>query len=116
VAQGEAQAIHSVYDAIQSSNPDTSLLTIKYLEALSAMADGKATKIIVPTELSGLAGGLTAITELLKSPGPGPNGGGEHDEDEDQGRGVAAVGGGAQPATVRPPVQPVPPYEEPAEG
>jgi regulator of protease activity HflC (stomatin/prohibitin superfamily) len=116
VAQGEAQAIHSVYDAIQSSNPDTSLLTIKYLEALSAMADGKATKIIVPTEISGLAGGLTAITELLKSPGPGPNGGGEHDDEEEQ-RGVAAVGGGSpQPTTVRPTVQPVPPYEEPAEG
>jgi regulator of protease activity HflC (stomatin/prohibitin superfamily) len=115
VAQGEAQAIHSVYDAIQSSHPDTSLLTIKYLEALSAMADGQATKIIVPTELSGLAGGLTAITELLKSPGPGPNGGG-HDEDEEEPRGVAAVGGGAPPSTVRPTVQPVPPYEEPAEG
>jgi len=118
VAQGEAQAIHSVYDAIQSSNPDASLLTIKYLEALSAMADGKATKIIVPTELSGLAGGLTAVTELLKSPGPGPGGGGERDEeDENEGR-VAAVGGGSvtHPPTVRPTVQPVPPYEEPAEG
>jgi regulator of protease activity HflC (stomatin/prohibitin superfamily) len=118
VAQGEAQAIHSVYDAIQSSNPDTSLLTIKYLEALSAMADGKATKIIVPTEISGLAGGLTAITELLKSPGPGPNGGGHDEEDESESRGVAVVGGGPapQPTTVRPPVQPVPPYEEPREG
>jgi regulator of protease activity HflC (stomatin/prohibitin superfamily) len=114
VAQGEAQAIHSVYDAIQSSHPDTSLLTIKYLEALAAMADGQATKIIVPTELSGLAGGLTAITELLNTRGPGPNGGVDHDEDEDHG--VAAVGGGAPRKTVRPSVQPVPPYEEPAEG
>ncbi len=113
VAQGEAQAIHSVYDAIQSSNPDTSLLTIKYLEALAAMADGRATKIIVPTEISGLAGGLTAITELLSSGGPGPNGSSDRDGDRE----VAAVPGvPSPPITVRPPVQPVPPYEGRAEG
>jgi regulator of protease activity HflC (stomatin/prohibitin superfamily) len=65
VALGEANAISSVYGAIHQGNPDTPLLTIKYLEALSAMADGNATKIIVPTELAGLAGSLTAVTELL---------------------------------------------------
>jgi hypothetical protein len=37
-----------VYGAIHESNPDTPLLTIKYLEALTAMADGRATKIVVP--------------------------------------------------------------------
>jgi regulator of protease activity HflC (stomatin/prohibitin superfamily) len=99
VAQGEAQAINSVYGAIHESNPDSSLLTIKYLEALAAMADGRATKIVVPTELSGFAGGLTALTELL-SGGP-PNGSSQPDHDE------IAV----QPTTVRS----IPPYEERAE-
>ena len=67
VAEGEAQAINSVYGAIHESNPDTPLLTIKYLEALTAMADGRATKIVVPTELAGIAGSLVAVADLLSS-------------------------------------------------
>jgi regulator of protease activity HflC (stomatin/prohibitin superfamily) len=65
VAQGEADAIVSVYGAIHEGAPDTPLLTIKYLEALKAMADGRATKIVVPTELAGIAGSLTAVADLL---------------------------------------------------
>jgi regulator of protease activity HflC (stomatin/prohibitin superfamily) len=72
VAQGEAQAITSVYGAIHDAAPDTALLTIKYLDALAAMADGKATKIVVPTELAGIAGSLTAVADLLG--GSGSNG------------------------------------------
>jgi regulator of protease activity HflC (stomatin/prohibitin superfamily) len=105
VAQGEAQAIHSVYDAINESNPDTPLLTIKYLEALAAMADGQATKIIVPTEMSGLAGGLTAITELLNNGGP-PGNGRRGDDDATNVKSVPV-----QPTTVRS----IPPYEGQAE-
>jgi regulator of protease activity HflC (stomatin/prohibitin superfamily) len=71
VAQGEANAITSVYGAIRAANPDTALLTIKYLDALQAMADGRATKIVVPTELAGIAGSLTAVADLL---GGGANG------------------------------------------
>lgn len=74
VALGEAQAINSVYHAIHQNNPDTPLLTVKYLEALAAMANGTATKIVVPTELAGLAGSLTAVTELLGNRGPHTNG------------------------------------------
>jgi regulator of protease activity HflC (stomatin/prohibitin superfamily) len=76
VAQGEADAITAVYNAIHEARPDTALLTIKYLEALSAMADGQATKIVVPTELAGLAGSLTAVTELLGGGGENGTGGG----------------------------------------
>jgi regulator of protease activity HflC (stomatin/prohibitin superfamily) len=71
VAEGEANAILSVFNAIHSGQPDTSLLTLKYLETLKAMADGQATKIIVPTELAGLAGSLTAVSELLSGNGNG---------------------------------------------
>jgi len=67
VAEGEAEAITSVYGAIHQAHPDTPLLTIKYLEALTAMADGRATKIVVPTELAGIAGSLTAVADLLNS-------------------------------------------------
>jgi regulator of protease activity HflC (stomatin/prohibitin superfamily) len=65
VAQGEADAIRHVYTAIHDGDPDAGLITIKYLEALQVMANGKATKIILPTELAGLAGAITGITEAI---------------------------------------------------
>jgi regulator of protease activity HflC (stomatin/prohibitin superfamily) len=74
VAEGEAQAILSVYNAIHDGRVDSGLLTIKYLETLKAMADGRATKIVVPTELAGIAGSLTAVTEMLSNAGGNGNG------------------------------------------
>lgn len=72
VAEGEADAIRSVYQAIHDGNPSNDLLAIKYLEALQKLGDGQATKIIVPTELSGVAGALAGVTELLdRSPSNG---------------------------------------------
>lgn len=65
VAEGEADAIRSVYQAIHDGRPSNDLLAIKYLEALEKLGDGQATKIIVPTELSGVAGALAGVTELL---------------------------------------------------
>jgi regulator of protease activity HflC (stomatin/prohibitin superfamily) len=69
VAEGEADAIRSVYQAIHDGNPSNDLLAIKYLETLQKLGDGQATKIIVPTELGGLAGALTGVTELLERSG-----------------------------------------------
>lgn len=69
VAEGEAAAIRSVYQAIHDGNPSNDLLAIKYLETLQKLGDGQATKIIVPTELGGLAGALTGVTELLERSG-----------------------------------------------
>ena len=66
VAEGEAEAIRVVYSAIHEGNPHSGLITIKYLEALQAMADGQATKIILPAELSGLAGTIAGITEAVR--------------------------------------------------
>ncbi len=71
VAEGEADAIRSVYQAIHDGNPSNDLLAIKYLEALQKLGDGQATKIIVPTELSGVAGALAGVTELLDRQGNG---------------------------------------------
>ncbi|WP_432428276.1 SPFH domain-containing protein [Salinilacustrithrix flava] len=69
VAEGEAAAIRSVYQAIHDGNPSNDLLAIKYLETLQKLGDGQATKIIVPTELGGLAGALAGVSELLERSG-----------------------------------------------
>ncbi|MGE3619695.1 MAG: SPFH domain-containing protein [Acidimicrobiia bacterium] len=71
VAEGEAEAIRSVYAAIHDGDPDSGLIAIKYLEALQAMADGRATKIIVPTELAGIAGTLAGVAEVIAGNGTG---------------------------------------------
>jgi regulator of protease activity HflC (stomatin/prohibitin superfamily) len=72
VAEGEAAAIRTVYQAIHDGNPDSGLITIKYLETLQAMANGQATKIILPAELAGIAGAVTAITETIGRAGTEP--------------------------------------------
>ncbi len=65
VAQGEAEAIRSVYQAIHDGNPTPDLIAIKYLEALGTVADGQATKIFLPAEMSSTMGSLGAIAELF---------------------------------------------------
>jgi regulator of protease activity HflC (stomatin/prohibitin superfamily) len=69
VAEGEADAIRSVYQAIHDGNPSNDLIAIKYLETLQKLGDGQATKIIVPTELAGVAGAIAGVTELLERSG-----------------------------------------------
>ncbi len=72
-AEGQAQAILTVQEAtaegirkINESNPQNAVLTIKALEALEKVADGKSTKIIIPSELQGIAGLATSLKELIK--------------------------------------------------
>lgn len=65
VADGEAQAIRNVYGAIHDGNPSNDLIAIKYLEALSAIADGQATKIFLPLETSGILGSIGGVGELF---------------------------------------------------
>ena len=108
VAEGEAGAILSVYGAIHEGAPDTPLLTIKYLEALRAMADGRATKIVVPTELAGIAGSLTAVADLLggnSSNGAGDDGAAPPPVPD---AGASAAARAARPASSDPPVSPPP--------
>jgi regulator of protease activity HflC (stomatin/prohibitin superfamily) len=71
VAEGEAEAIRSVYKAIHDGRPTNDVLAVKYLEALQAVANGKATKIFLPTEASAVLGALGGMAELLKSDGRG---------------------------------------------
>src|SRR5690606_14794737 len=73
VAEGEAAATLAVYNAIHEGLPDAGLVAIKYLETLQVMANGQATTIVVPTELAGVAGAITGITEMLRVPGQVPD-------------------------------------------
>jgi len=66
VAKGEAEAIETVYGAIHQGKPTNDLIAIKYLEALQKIADGKATKIFLPIETSGVLGSIAGIGELFK--------------------------------------------------
>jgi len=66
VAEGEAEATKLVYAAIHEGRPTNDLIAIKYMEALEKMADGQATKIVIPAESSGLLGALGGMTELLR--------------------------------------------------
>lgn len=70
VADGEAEAVTKVYGAIHEGNPTGDLIAIKYLEALRAVADGKATKIFLPMETSGILGSLAGIGEIFKDVKP----------------------------------------------
>lgn len=70
VAEGEANAIASVYGAIIASGTDDRVIAIKYLEALQGIANGKATKIFVPADMSAALGSIGGIAELLRGDGP----------------------------------------------
>jgi regulator of protease activity HflC (stomatin/prohibitin superfamily) len=66
IAQGEADAIQNVYNAIHKGNPTNDLIAIKYLEALESIANGKASKVFLPYEASGVLGSIAGIAELMK--------------------------------------------------
>jgi regulator of protease activity HflC (stomatin/prohibitin superfamily) len=66
VADAEKYQIETVYNAIHSGNPTNDLIAIKYLEALSEIAKGQATKIFLPIETSGILGAIAGISEILK--------------------------------------------------
>jgi len=72
-AEGEAQAIMKVQEAtaqglrmIKEVQADQGLISIKSLETLAKLADGRATKIIIPSEIQGLAGLATSLKEMVK--------------------------------------------------
>ena len=65
-AEGEAEAIEKVFDAIHKGDPTNDLIAIKYLESLEKVANGKATKIFLPADLSATLGSIGAVAELFK--------------------------------------------------
>ena len=76
-AQGEAEAILSVQRALadslkllNESNPNEAVLALKSLEAFEKAADGKATKIIIPSNIQGMAGLATSLKEFFTTDTP----------------------------------------------
>jgi regulator of protease activity HflC (stomatin/prohibitin superfamily) len=67
VAEGEGQAIERVFSAIHNGDPTPDLIAIQYLNALQGIADGKATKLFLPLETSGILGSLGAISEVFSN-------------------------------------------------
>ena len=72
-AEGEAEAIRSVQQALADSVkmlneacPNDQVIKLKALEAMQKVADGKATKIIIPSEIQGLAGLASSVKEFAK--------------------------------------------------
>ncbi len=74
VAAGEATAIESVFGAIINSGTDDRVIAIKYLETLEAIANGTATKIFVPADMSATLGAIGGIAEMLRGDGDDSNG------------------------------------------
>ncbi len=75
-AEGEAQAILAVQQALADSlrmlneaAPSDRVIALKSLEAFQKAADGKATKIIIPSEIQSLAGLATSVKELISDSG-----------------------------------------------
>ncbi len=78
-AEGQAEAVLKVQKAtaegirmIKEAGADEAVLTMKSLEAFVKAADGKATKIIVPSDLQGIAGLATSLKEIVKDPEQNP--------------------------------------------
>lgn len=74
-AEGEAEAILQINKATASAltllneaSPNNQVIKLKALEAFKAAADGKATKIIIPSEIQGLAGLMEGVVETVKHP------------------------------------------------
>ena len=70
-AEGEAEAIRKVQEAtaagiqmINNASPSEAVLTLKSLEAFQKVADGQATKIIIPSDIQNMAGLVTSIKEV----------------------------------------------------
>ncbi len=73
-AAGEAQAIELIQQALADSivklnnaAPSSNVIALKSLEAFAKVADGKATKIIIPSEIQGIAGLATGLKEIISS-------------------------------------------------
>ena len=76
-AEGEAQAILKVYEArargmelIKAANADEAVLSIRAMEAMERVADGRATKIIIPSDMQDMAGLIQGVKTVWDTPEP----------------------------------------------
>ncbi|MFW6263157.1 MAG: SPFH domain-containing protein [Thermotogota bacterium] len=64
-AEGQAEAIYKVFESIHKGKATDDVIAIKYLEALKDISNGKASKIFLPLETSGILGSIGAIGEMF---------------------------------------------------
>ncbi len=74
-AEGQAQAMERLFEAqargiemINDADPSKAYLTIKGFETLNKVADGKATKLIIPSNIQDIAGTIASLAEVVKAP------------------------------------------------
>ena len=67
-AQGDAEAIElrAAAKGIKAAEADNIVLTVEYLQALEKIGDGRATKLVIPAEFSGLLGTVAALSEAIR--------------------------------------------------
>jgi len=74
VGQGEGAAALARLTGIKDAGADQAVLTVEYLSALEEIGDGRATKLVIPADFSGLLGTVSALGEALRT--------GDDDDDE----------------------------------
>jgi regulator of protease activity HflC (stomatin/prohibitin superfamily) len=94
IGQGEGEAARARLIGIKAADPDRNVLTIEYLTALERIGDGRATKLVIPAEFSGLLGTVSALTEAIRE---------DADADEIRPRGGLSVPETAARVDVPPP-------------
>jgi regulator of protease activity HflC (stomatin/prohibitin superfamily) len=92
---GEGAGARARLIAIKEADADTNVLTVEYLAALARIADGRATKLVIPAEFSGLLGTVAALTETARP---------DDDADELRPKGGLAVPDADERVDLPPPV------------
>jgi regulator of protease activity HflC (stomatin/prohibitin superfamily) len=73
VGEGEGEGARARLTGIKSAGADRAVLTVEYLQALEEIGDGRATKLVIPAEFSGLLGTVAALADTVRA-----------DDDEDE--------------------------------
>ena len=66
IGEGEGRAANARLTGIREAGADKAVLTVEYLQALERIGDGRATKLVIPAEFSGLLGTVAALAEAVR--------------------------------------------------
>jgi regulator of protease activity HflC (stomatin/prohibitin superfamily) len=69
IGEGEGAAARARLSGIKAAAADQNVLVVEYLSALERIGDGRATKLVIPAEFSGLLGAVSAVTEAARGDG-----------------------------------------------
>ncbi len=70
LGEGEGDAARARLTGIKDAGADQNVLTVEYLQALAKIGDGRATKLVIPADFSGLLGTVSALAEALRPEDP----------------------------------------------